>query len=187
MSRSVSPVDHEARIAAAYRVAQYPLTVVVTQSERAAFAPWRRTALAMSFIATLIIVLIIVAACLMARSWKQLDRLNAVRADLAESDKVRALAEVELERQRDVSEQSMRLKVALENMSHGLCMFDGDHRLIVCNQKYADVYGLSREQVRPGSHIKSIFEHQAALIMDGDAGDYVTGRLADIAERGLTS
>ncbi len=183
VSRSVSPVDHEARIAAAYRVAQYPLTVVVTQSESAAFAPWRRTALAMSLIAVLIIVLIIVAACLMARSWKQLDRLNAARADLAESDKVRALAEVELERQRDVSEQSMRLKVALENMSHGLCMFDGDHRLIVCNQKYADVYGLSREQVRAGNHIKSIFEHQSALIMDGDAGDYVTGRLADIAAK----
>ena len=96
---------------------------------------------------------------------------------------MRALAEVELGRQKDVSEQSMRLKVALENMSHGLCMFDGDHRLIVCNQKYADVYGLRREQVRAGTHIKSIFEHQSALIMDGDAGDYVTGRLADIAAK----
>ena len=181
VSRSVSPIDHEARIAAAYRVAQYPLTVVVTQNEHAAFAPWRRTALATSLVAALIIILIIVAAYLMARSWKQLDRLAAARSDLAESDKVRALAEVELGRQRDVAEQSMRLKIALENMSHGLCMFDGGQRLIVCNQKYADVYGLSRDQVRSGKHIKSILEHQSALIMDGDAGDYVASRLADIA------
>ncbi len=147
------------------------------------FALWRRTALVMSLIATLIIVLIIVAAYLLARSWKQLDRLSAARAELAESDKVRALAEVELERQKDVAEQSMRLKVALENMSHGLCMFDGDQRLIVCNQKYADVYGLSRELTRTGTHIKSILEHQSALIMNGDASDYVRGRLADFAAK----
>ncbi len=183
LSRSISPIDHQARIAAAYRVAEYPLTVVVTQNEVAAFAPWRRTALAMSLVAALIIILFIVAAYLMARSWKQLDRLSAARADLAESDKVRALAEVELGRQKDVAEQSLRLKIALENMSHGLCMFDGDQRLIVCNRKYTDVYGLSREQVRPGTHINSIFEHQSALIMNGDAGDYVRGRLADIAAK----
>jgi diguanylate cyclase (GGDEF)-like protein/PAS domain S-box-containing protein len=183
VSRSTSPIDHQVRIAAAYRVARYPLTVVVTQNESAVFAPWRRTALVVSLIATLIIVLVIVAAYLMARSWRQLDRLSAARADLAESDKVRALAEVELGRQKDVAEQSMRLKVALENMSHGLCMFDADQRLIVCNQKYADVYGLGDKLTRTGTHIKSIFEHQSALIMNGDAGDYVTGRLADIAAK----
>jgi diguanylate cyclase (GGDEF)-like protein/PAS domain S-box-containing protein len=183
VSRATSPIDHQVRIAAAYRVARYPLTVVVTQNEREVFAPWRRTALVMSLIATLIIVLVIVAAYLMARSWRQLDRLSAARADLAESDKVRALAEVELGRQKDVAEQSMRLMVALENMSHGLCMFDADQRLIVCNQKYADVYGLSKQLTRTGTHIKSILEHQSALIMNGDAGDYVTGRLVDIAAK----
>ncbi len=181
VSRSISPIDREARIAAAYRVAQYPLTVIVTQNERAAFAPWRRTALAMSLVAGLIIVLIIVAAYLVAGSWKQIDRLSAARADLAESDKVRALAEVELERQKDVAEQSMRLKIALENMSHGLCMFDADQRLIICNQKYADVYGLSKKQTWAGTHIKSILEHQSAHVMTGDAGDYVAARLADIS------
>ena len=160
---------------------EYPLTVIVTQNERAAFAPWRRTALAMSLVAGLIIVLIIVAAYLVAGSWKQIDRLSAARADLAESDKVRALAEVELERQKDVAEQSMRLKIALENMSHGLCMFDADQRLIICNRKYADVYGLSKKQTWAGTHIKSILEHQSAHVMTGDAGDYVAARLADIS------
>ena len=184
VSRSIGPIDHEPRIAAAYRLSQYPLTVVVTQNERAAFAPRRRTALAMGLVAALIIVLVIIAAWLMARSWKQFDRLSAARADLTESDKVRALAEVELARQKDVAEQSMRLKVALENMSHGICMFDRDGRLIVCNQKYADIYGLGKDQVGPGTPIKSIFEHQSALIVvNGDAGKYVTGRLADIAAK----
>jgi PAS domain-containing protein len=35
------------------------------------------------------------------------------------------------------------LEVTLENMAHGLCMFDGQHRLIVCNERYARMYGLS--------------------------------------------
>jgi diguanylate cyclase (GGDEF)-like protein/PAS domain S-box-containing protein len=182
VSRAVSPIDHQPRIAAAYRLSQYPLTIVVTQNEQAAFAPWRRTALAMGLVAALIIALVIIAAYLMARSWKQLDRLSAARADLAESDKVRALAEVELERQKDVAEQSLRLKVALENMSHGICMFDRDGRLIVCNQKYADVYGLSKDQARTGTPIRSIFDHQSGLVvMNGSPDEYVTGRLADIA------
>ena len=27
-------------------------------------------------------------------------------------------------------------------MAHGLCMFDGQQRLIVCNERYAKMYGL---------------------------------------------
>lgn len=181
VSRSVSPLDHQPRIAAAYRLSRYPLTVVVTRNERAAFASWRATALAMGLVTSLIVVLII-AAALMARAWKRQGRLSAVHDELAESDKVRALAEVELIRQRDVAEQSLRLKVALENMSHGICMFDSDQRLIVCNQKYVDIYGLSKEQARAGMHIKSILEHQTNIVdVTGSAEEYVAGRLGDIA------
>ena len=38
--------------------------------------------------------------------------------------------------------QNLRFDAALNNMSHGLCMFDGDRRLIVCNKRYAEMYGL---------------------------------------------
>jgi PAS domain S-box-containing protein len=181
VSRSISPIDHQPRIAAASRLSRLPLTVVVTQSAHAALAPWRATAMAMGLVASLIILLIVAAAYLIARSWKQHDRLSTAQADLLKSDKVRALAEVELTRQREVAEQSMRLKVALENMSHGLCMFDRDQRLIVCNQKYADIYGLSATQTRPGTHVKSILRNLASIVdLNGNPDDYVDARLSDI-------
>ena len=37
---------------------------------------------------------------------------------------------------------SNRIRLALENMSEGLCMFDRNERLVVCNRRYLDMYGL---------------------------------------------
>src|ERR1700730_3712308 len=41
--------------------------------------------------------------------------------------------------------QNHRLTVALNNMSQGLCMFDAASRLVVCNRRYMDMYGLSAD------------------------------------------
>ena len=40
-------------------------------------------------------------------------------------------------------DQKMQLDAALNNMSQGLCMFDGEARLIVCNHRYLQMSGLS--------------------------------------------
>ena len=42
-------------------------------------------------------------------------------------------------------------------------MFDANLRLIVCNQRYLDMYGLSRDIVRPGAALQKIIEHRAAV------------------------
>ena len=84
ISRSVSPVDHQARIAAAYRLSSFPLVVVVTQNEDAAFSAWRATAYRMSIGTAAVVSLLIVAAFLVARSWRTQDRLNAARAQIIE-------------------------------------------------------------------------------------------------------
>src|SRR5208282_5955967 len=42
----------------------------------------------------------------------------------------------------DLSRKKRILEVTLENMAHGLCMFDGKQRLIVCNSRYLKMYGL---------------------------------------------
>jgi diguanylate cyclase (GGDEF)-like protein/PAS domain S-box-containing protein len=171
VSRSISPVDGEARIAAAYHLVKYPLAVVITQNEASAFAAWRRTALTMGFIATVMIIIIIIAVCLIARSWKQQERLNAARAEVIESDKVRALAEAELNRQRDLAEQSMRFNAAVENMTQGLCMFDREKRLVVCNELYARMYRLPSELLKAGtSHSDIIADRVRNGILKGGHG-----------------
>ena len=46
--------------------------------------------------------------------------------------------------------QNARLVAALNNMSEGLCMFDASTRLILCNERYIEMYGLPAELVKPG-------------------------------------
>ncbi len=76
VSRAVSPVDHEARIAAAYKLLNYPLVVVATRNENNAFAAWRETASIILFTGTGRVALVILAAFAIAAWWRQQDRLR---------------------------------------------------------------------------------------------------------------
>jgi diguanylate cyclase (GGDEF)-like protein/PAS domain S-box-containing protein len=58
--------------------------------------------------------------------------------------------------------QHERLDAALEQMMQGLAMFDRDLRLIVCNRRYAEMYGLTREQLVPGTTLEQIFAYRRA-------------------------
>ena len=51
-----------------------------------------------------------------------------------------------------------RFDTALNNMSQGLCFFDGAQRLIVSNRQYCAIYALAPEDVRPGLSLKDIVE-----------------------------
>ena len=53
-------------------------------------------------------------------------------------------------------------KLAIEGMSHGLCMFDSEQRLIVCNQRYMQMYGLPPELAKPGLKFHEIHELRVA-------------------------
>ncbi len=61
-------------------------------------------------------------------------------------------------------EQELRVQVerfdqAMTNMAHGLCMYSPDERLIVCNDKYIQLYSLDRTIVQPGTKYRDILEH----------------------------
>ena len=43
-------------------------------------------------------------------------------------------------------------------MSQGLCFFDAAHRLIVCNDRYVDMYDLPRGRVGPGTPLAEIVD-----------------------------
>jgi methyl-accepting chemotaxis protein len=58
--------------------------------------------------------------------------------------------------------QNIRFNAALNNMSQGLCMFDGDKRLVVCNERYARLYSLPPELLEPGSAHETIIKHRIA-------------------------
>lgn len=53
-----------------------------------------------------------------------------------------------------------RLASALENMTQGLCMFDGSTRIVVLNRRFLDMYNLSPEVVKPGCTLRPLIEHR---------------------------
>jgi methyl-accepting chemotaxis protein len=58
--------------------------------------------------------------------------------------------------------QAVRFNAALNNMSQGLCMFDADKRLVVCNEQYTRLYSLPPELSAPGATHEAIIRHRIA-------------------------
>lgn len=72
---------------------------------------------------------------------------------------------------------------ALNNLPQGMCMFDSSGRLVVCNERYLEIYGLSAKQVMPGSSLRDLLEHcRAAGTFSGDTNQYVAKCMARIAQ-----
>ena len=90
--------------------------------------------------------LVVLLVRMMNTNYRDLVDLVASRAMLlAEGERARNTEIIALEEQANAREIAGRFDTALNNMSQGLCFFDGKQRLIVCNRRYLDMYGL-----RPG-------------------------------------
>jgi diguanylate cyclase (GGDEF)-like protein/PAS domain S-box-containing protein len=159
ISRTVSPTDGKARFAAAFRLATYPLIVVSQQTEAAALANWRKTLMIMSLVTGFVIAVILFSAFVLGRFWKQQARLQQTRTDLITSENVRALAEADLSRERELARQNERFTAAVENIKQGLSMFDAEMRLVVSNKHYACMYRLPQELTRPGASYDDIIAY----------------------------
>jgi len=55
-----------------------------------------------------------------------------------------------------------QLAMALNNMPQGLCMFDGAFQLVVCNDRYRNLYDLTPEQTVPGTPLRRLLETRRA-------------------------
>jgi diguanylate cyclase (GGDEF)-like protein len=115
---------------------------------------------------------------------EELERLNIGLEQLVEERTI-ALREREVELQA----QNLRFDAALNNMSQALLMFDPSARLIICNHRYLEMYGLSPEIVRPGCTLLELLNHRvAAGHFSSDAPEeYVADLLAALAQGIRTS
>ncbi|NNG02802.1 MAG: PAS domain-containing protein [Inquilinus sp.] len=59
----------------------------------------------------------------------------------------------------DLEKINRRLDIALENMSQGLCLFDSQLRLILCNRRHGKIFRLPPELVAPGATIHDQISH----------------------------
>lgn len=83
----------------------------------------------------------------------------ATHADITEQTRTeRILADHAVEVQR-VNEY---FKCVIENMPQGVCLFDAEQRVKIANSRYAELYDLTPEQIRPGTTLQQILEYRRA-------------------------
>ncbi|CDZ63605.1 putative bifunctional diguanylate cyclase/phosphodiesterase [Neorhizobium galegae] len=61
---------------------------------------------------------------------------------------------------KELSEQTNLFDTALANMPHGLCMFDADKNLMLCNTAYSRLYSLPEQLIRPGTPLQQILDYR---------------------------
>jgi methyl-accepting chemotaxis protein len=77
--------------------------------------------------------------------------------------------------------QNLRLAAAFDHMSQGLSMFDSSERLILVNQAYLRMYGLSAEHAKPGCSLRDLFDQRVkAGTFTGDVDRYLSDVMREI-------
>jgi diguanylate cyclase (GGDEF)-like protein len=147
-------LDGTPRLVAVHPLRDYPLVVNIGVTEAAALATWRAHAITLA--AGTLVLMFCLVFLLKALS-RQFHRLATSEATV---------------------------DTALNNMSQGLVMFDRSARLIVRNQRYLEMYGLSPEIVRPGCTLLEMFEHRRATdhIFSESAKQYMKELLATVSQ-----
>jgi methyl-accepting chemotaxis protein len=70
-------------------------------------------------------------------------------------------------------EQKKQVRTAIDAMSQGVCMFDASERLIICNSKYYEMYGLTPADAPPGSTLSQVLARRVAKgTFSRDPGQY---------------
>jgi diguanylate cyclase (GGDEF)-like protein len=86
----------------------------------------------------------------------------ATHEDITEREELNTRLKKQYELGRE-QEETLRVRnfqfdTAINNMSQGLCFFDSDHRLIVCNDRFVEMYDIAPECVSPGMSLIEIVD-----------------------------
>ncbi len=142
------------------KVAGYPLVVAVGNAKHHVFADYERQRNIYIGLAVLMTLLALMAAS-----------AGIYRHRTIEHSKLA------------LEQTNLRFKAALENMTHGLCMFDADKRLVICNNHYATLYRLPPELLKTGTPHQAIVAHRIANGIFADEKD--AGGAADRRKNAL--
>jgi PAS domain-containing protein len=129
-----------------------------------------------------------------------------LNAELAQQNELLQRREDQLEAQNQLLDAAAQdtyrswsiVDAALNNMPQGLAMFDADRRLIVCNRVYHEMYGMTAEEVKPGTTSHEVVVLRVAKGLYGDvdgrtfiddwlAGDEASARVQQLADGRIVS
>jgi diguanylate cyclase (GGDEF)-like protein len=86
----------------------------------------------------------------------------ATHEDITEREEVNARLKLQHElgqqQEETLRTRNLQFDTAINNMSQGLCFFDAEQRLIVCNDRYVEMYDLPPDRVGPGTPLAEIVD-----------------------------
>ncbi len=143
--RQIGVIDGQERLISARKLAHYPVAVVVTTTVASALANWQDAAI--TIIGAALIIALVVGLVVVVCVWLVGRKLR---------------------------EQNLRLDTALNNMCHGLAMFDSASRLMVCNDRHRQIYGFPQALAKPGCAVLDLVKYRAANgTFSGNPEEYV--------------
>jgi PAS domain S-box-containing protein len=165
------PIDGIRRLLSYRNVEGYPLIAAVGLAESDIFEQADLTGHRYCLIA-LALTLAVIGAIGVGASRQQ--KLSATLAELEQS-------KLSLEQSKSSLEQvNLWFNTALKNMVHGLSMFDKDQRLILYNERYGEIYGIERDQIKPGMRLHSILETRLADSSPEEIDAHVENRVQTV-------
>jgi diguanylate cyclase (GGDEF)-like protein/PAS domain S-box-containing protein len=164
--RLQSVVDHQDRIGAAVELSHFAMVIVATNTVAAALSDWREQTRLLAAAAALSASII---GFILYSIVRQINRQNQESQQRLESEK-------------------HRLDTALNNMTQGLVLYDASARVVICNQRYIDMYGLSTNIVKPGCHFYDLIQHRKDTgSYDGDVHEFCSNIMRNVAQGKVSS
>jgi diguanylate cyclase (GGDEF)-like protein len=149
--RFTSMIQGEQRVGSIRPMTNFPIFIVATTTVSNALADWWAQTKLQFCAALLAIIVVIVTISLIVRQLKRQHRAA----------------------ERQLTEKGQHLDTAINNMTQGLLLFDASGHLVICNQRYIDMFGLSPDVVKPGCHLRDLIRHRKALgTFSGDVDAY---------------
>jgi diguanylate cyclase (GGDEF)-like protein len=159
--RLTSLIDGKDKMLAGRRLSGFPLSVVATMDVSAALTDWYAQTRLLIGVAALSALVIIVILYFIVR---QLVRQHQAA-------------------QRRLALEKRRLDTAVNNMTQGLLLFDKTKRLVICNHRYIEMFGVSPDVVKPGLSIQGLLQHRKETgTFTGDVDEYCKTFLNAIAD-----
>src|ERR1700716_2874194 len=80
-----------------------------------------------------------------------------------------------------------QLAIAINNIPQGLVLYDASARIIICNQPYIEMFGLSPEVVKPGCTMQRLIAHRKETgSFDGDVDAFCNAIIHKVSLRKAT-
>jgi PAS domain S-box-containing protein len=82
--------------------------------------------------------------------------------------------------------REQQLEFAINNVSQGVVVYDADGTIILCNQRYLDMYELSPDVVKPGCSVEDVLRHSNDVATLARQPEEIARALRDAISKGET-